>query len=130
MKSMVVCMLDISPSMRSMCTSNSIDSNRSTASEDTSKLIIGKSFFANIVSECMMRSKTTEFCLLTGGGSTDNFLNAQLEGTYKTGLCNMYVHIYAFMYANMYLCKYACLYEYVYKLGNYYSIIYLLVSIV
>ena len=78
MKTMLVTVLDVGPSMSCAPTLSSDKRSR------PSKIAIAKSFFGSYLIERMMASKTTEFCLVTNGDdTTHNYLNQNQGGGYE-----------------------------------------------
>jgi ATP-dependent DNA helicase 2 subunit 2 len=78
MKTMMVAILDVSPSM-----ADTIDTDTNAISLDSalSKMEIAKSFFGSFLLQRGIASKTAEYCLVTSGDDqTMNKLNAAAEG--------------------------------------------------
>lgn len=77
MKTMMVAIIDVGPSMK-----NSTTENKSAVTE-MSKLNIAKSYIACFVLSRMMAVKTAEFCIvLSGDDRTNNYLNINQGGGY------------------------------------------------
>ena len=77
MKTMMVTIIDVGPSMR-----NSPTENKKSVAE-TSKLDIAKSYIATFVLSRMMAVKTAEFCIVVSGDNqTHNYLNINQGGGY------------------------------------------------